>query len=224
MLLLCQTYPGGNDTLKRHWKYFWNSGALETWVITTNDGDCWVPDGITTFKCGKDCYIDGSHLPTRLLDTLEIGLASDYDHILVAEYDVLFFHSIRYQAMEHAVASHRAGSATWGSKARSFYHNPWLFHREFAERFIEEGRKVISEGICTRNPGEPSTPESSPDVFFGLVCERLNQTVQDNLWSQFSQNSFDIPGALVQAREAYRNGIDVIHGVKTKAELDFILQ
>jgi hypothetical protein len=223
MLLLLQTYPGGNETLQRHWKYVPNSGTTDVWLITTEGGHCWVPAGFVSFVCGKDSYIDASHLPERLLNTLEIGLASDHEHLLVAEYDCLFFNHIRYQAMEHAVASHRAGSSTWGSKANSFYHNPWLFHREFAERFIEEGRKVISEGICTRGRGQPSTPESSPDVFFGLVCERLNQTVQDNLWSEFSQNSFDIPGTLMQAREAYRSGIDVIHGVKSKSEMEFIL-
>lgn len=223
MLLLVQTYPGANDALARHLPFFANSGATETWYITTEDGHCVIPENHISFRIGKDCYIDGSHLPNRLIDTVEVGLASKHDHILVAEYDVLFFKPIRYKEMEHAVASHLAGGPTWGSLAQSYYHNPYLLHREFAEKFIDEARKAIEEGVCYRNPGQASSPESSPDVFFAYVCERLGQKVQADLWVEFSRNSYDLPGDIELAREAYRNGIDVIHGVKTQKELDFIL-
>jgi len=223
MILLIHTYPGGSDALLRHWPYFQNSGAKEIWIITTEDGKCVVPDNTITFRIGPDKYIDGSNLPTRLIDTLEVGLASNHDHLLVAEYDVLFFHPIRYKEMEHAVAAPLSGGPTWGSKAQSFSHCPWLFHREFAERFIAEGRRVIEEGICTRERGQASSPESSPDVFFGLVCQRLNQPIQHDLWREYSRNDLTLQGHLEEAREAYRNGVDVLHGIKRAEELAFIL-
>jgi hypothetical protein len=223
MLALIQTYPNGSQALLRHWEFFKRSGAEEIWVIVTEDGICEVPEGVVTFKVGRDSYINGHVLPERLINTLEVGLASDHNFIMCCEYDVIFQNAIRYKEMTEDAASCRAGSQTWWSKAKSFYHNPWLFQREFASKFVEEGRKVIAEGCCTRNPGEASTPESSPDVFFGYVCERLNQTVQTDLWTEFSQNSFDIPGTLELAREAYLHGVDVIHGIKTERELHYVL-
>lgn len=224
MLLMIQTYPGGNETFERNWPFFLRSGAHEIWAITTEGGGCWVPEDVPEVRIGKNCYINGSHLPTRLVDTLEVALSNktSFDHILVAEYDTLILSPIRYRAMEHAVASHRAGSSTWGSKVNSFYHNPWLFKREAAKRFVDEGRTVIAEGIPDRQRGQPPPPEASPDVFFGFVMERMKQPVQIDLWSQYSRNSLDIPGHLEEARQARKNGVDVIHGAKTKIEHDYI--
>lgn len=225
MLLLIHAYPKASDTLRRHWPHFLRSGADEIWVIDTENGGCWLPDNVPSVRLGKDCYIDGSHLPQRLIDTLEVGLANKtrFHHIMVAEYDVLFLCPIRYRMMEHAVASHRAGSKTWGSLANSYYHNPWVFKREAAQHFIEVGKEAIAEGVCYRNRGEASSAESSPDVFFGYVCERMGQTVQNNLWTEFSRNSFDIPGDLELAREARKNGVEVIHGLKTQKEYDYVM-
>lgn len=222
MILLIHSYPKGSETLKRHWPYFMNSGADEIWVIGTTEGECWAPEGIPLVRVGEDRYIDGPHLPNRLIDTLEWGACTEHEHILIAEYDVLFLSPIKVKMMEHAVAAHRAGSQTWGSTAKSFYHPPWLFKREFAKRFIEEGRKVIAEGIPDRKRGQPPPPEASPDVFFGLVVERLGQPVQIDLWTEYSRNGFDVPGHLGEAREARRNGVVVIHGIKSKMEMDFI--
>lgn len=224
MILLVQTYPGGNQTLQRNWPFFLDCGADRIWVIKTVEGDCWCPPDTLSVTIGTNKYIDGSHLPQRLVDTVEFGLhASDDSHILVAEYDTLILSPIRYKAMEHAVASHRAGSATWGSKVNSFYHNPWLFKREFAKRFVDEGRVVIAEGIPDRQRGQPPPPEASPDVFFALVCERLGQPVQIDLWSEYSRNGYDLPGHLEEAREARLNGIGVIHGLKSRVEYEVVM-
>lgn len=222
MLLLIQTYTQARDTLLRHWEFFKGSGANEIHVITTEDDTQDYP--ATTIHLGKNSYIDGSHLPTRLVETVQWGLNSAHDHILVAEYDVLFLCPIRYKAMEHGVASHRAGSKTWNSLANSFYHPPWLFKREVAEKFVEVGKQVIAKGVCTRNRGEPSTPESSPDVFFGYVTEIMEQPVQEDLWTEYSQHTIgEFKGQLEQAREARKNGVTCIHGVKTKEAFNYIM-
>lgn len=223
MLLLIQTYPGGNETFERNWPFFLRSGAHEIWAITTEGGGCWVPEDVPEVRIGANKYIDGSHLPSRLVDTVEVALANktSFDHILIAEYDTLILSPIRYRAMEHAVASHRAGSKTWGSLSNSYYHNPWLFKREAARKFIEVGKESL--GVCTRERGQPSTPESSPDVFFGYVCEKANLPVQSDLWTQYSQNSFDIPGTLEEARKARLNGVGVIHGIKSRVEYEAVM-
>ncbi len=117
--------------------------------------------------------------------------------------------------MEHAIAAHCAGHHT---NTRAYWHNPWVFMREAAMKFLAEGRKRVSEGIGW------NTVESSPDVFVGIVCERLGQPIQGNLWKEFSRNSLDCAGDLDRAREAKRSGIDVIHGIKTTDELRYITE
>lgn len=208
------SYPGANETLKRHWPMFWCAEADEICIIGTTDGGTWAPEGIWLHFIGANEYINAAHLPQRLVDTFAEMLKSKHTHLCVCEYDTLFFNRLRIEAMEHGAAAHLTG---WHIPDYAFYHNPWLMHREVAARFVEEGRKVIAEGICGY-----STQESSPDVFFGLVCHRMKQPVQGNLWTEFSRNSLDCSGDLDRAREAYRNGVDVLHGVKTGYELNYI--
>lgn len=222
MILLVQTFPRAMPAFKRHWPYFTNSGADEIIGIGTTDGGCEWPGGIAFAEIGEDKYISGNHLPNRLIDTVEYGLKHITEHIMVCEYDTLFFNPIRYQEMQHAFAAHLGGFKTWGSIADRFFHNPWLFTRDGAEQFVEEGRKAIADNVCGPKSNAYGTAECSPDVFFGLVCQRLGLEVQYDLWKQFSQNSLDKPGALEDARTAYRHGFDVIHGCKTESELIFI--
>ena len=219
------TYPGGNAALLRHWQYFLRSGADEIEIVMTNDDTHeWLPKGINGVKIGRDSYISGRHLPQRLVDTVNTGLnnKTKFQHILVAEYDCLFAKRIRYEAMEHGMAGYRAGSQTWGSKAKSFYHPPYLFKREAAEKFVSVAQEEINSGVCDRERGQPDPPEASPDVFVGLISEKYNIPIQDGLWDEYSRNSFDLPGHLDEARAAYKNGIDVLHGVKSSFELEFI--
>jgi hypothetical protein len=216
VILLIQSYGGANHLIKPFWPYYAASGADEIVGVGTK-GDCVWPNGVKNVEIGINSYINGEVLPKRLLDTLAFGLTTEHEHILISEYDTLYFHEIRYQAMEHAVAAHRAGGQTFGSIAQAFYHNPWLFRREVAEKFIRTGTAAIRQGVCN------GTAEQSPDVFFGLCVERANLPVQDNLWREYSRNRYDIPGHLKQARQAYLDGASVIHGLKTIDQLEYIL-
>lgn len=213
-----------SPTLIRHWPYFLRQRADHYRIITTTSS-CDIPDNVLPIIIGEDRYIDGPHLPNRVLNTIDsmLGLALDWDVLILCEYDCLFFTSIKAEGVG-TLAGHRAGGKTWGSKAEGYYHNPWVFRKDTAAAFLTAGRQAIRDGICPeRGSGQPSTPECSPDVFFGYVAEALGLTVQSDLWRQYSRNSFDIPGHLEEAREAYRNGVDVIHGIKTQEQLDFLL-
>jgi hypothetical protein len=125
--------------------------------------------------------------------------------------------------MEHAVAAHYAGGKTWGSKANGFYHGPWLFHREAAQRFVEFGQAAIDSEVCDRVRQQPDPPEASPDVFFGYVVERYEIPVQGRLWKEYSRNDLTLDGHLEEARFARIGGFDVLHGCKTQKELEFII-
>lgn len=224
VLLAIMSYPGGNDTMARHWPYFQNQKADWVYGIGTIDGKCQWPEGIrSSLDVGENRYIDGSHLPRRMLDTIEILLLRPWRVLILTEYDTVFFKPIPAEKVM-TTAAHYAGGQTWGSKAKRFYHNPWVFERQAAIRFLYLGRAALEDGICPeRASGQASSPECSPDVFFGYVMEQADIPVQIDLWRQYSRNSLDIQEHLEEARQAYQDGVNVIHGIKTREQLEFII-
>lgn len=227
MLVLCiHSFPDGNAAVERHWPYFMHAGADLVLGIATIEGLCRFPETVDkVVKIGCNSYINGPHLPQRLIDTLSYVLDNvGGNYIMVAEYDTVIFKPIKLENMEKELAGHLAGGRTWESKATAFYHNPWLFSRAAAEQFISAGQAAINEGICGHiTPVAYGTPEASPDVFFAYIAERLGLEVQTDLWSEFSRNDLYHRANLELAREAYRNGVDVIHGIKHQHELEYIL-
>ncbi len=214
----------GSDTLIRHWPWFQKQEADRYHVILTEDTRCRAPDGVHTIVIGADKYLDGPHLPNRLLHTLERMLMDPWTHLVCAEYDCLFLRKIPVEEKVTTIAAHYAGAQTWSSKAKAFYHPPWNFSREYAMKFLAVGKQAIADGIPpNRESGCASTPEASPDVFVGYCVEQASIPVQTDLYSEFSRNSFDIPGDLEAARQAVRSGVDVVHGLKHEHELAYIL-
>jgi hypothetical protein len=187
--------------------------------VTTIDTPCDCPPDALRLPVSADKYIDREHLPQRLIDTIAAFLEraqAPWDVLILAEYDTLFIKRIEVEKMEHGMAAHLAGFKPWGSKADKFYHNPLCFLREPAQKFVAKGRELLH--LCTLG-----SPESSPDVFYGLVCQEAKLPVQTNLWLEYSRNSLDVEGHLEEARLAYRNGFSIIHGIKRKEELDYII-
>jgi hypothetical protein len=204
-----------SQALLRHWPFLLSQFADSNYIITTENTHCDIPEGATSISIGVDSYIDGAHLPERMVNTIARLLNNPWDALILAEYDTLIFNAIPVDHMKSGVASHLAG---YIHSKLPFYHNPWVLNRETALQFIAEGRKVISEGHC-----QAGSHVASPDVFFGMVFERLEQSVQVNLWTEFSRNSLDREGDLERARKAYQDGVDIIHGVKTERELEYII-
>lgn len=214
VLLGVFTYQKGSDTLARHWPYFERQKADQICCITTTNTHCVLPDVvIPSISVGVDEYLNGPHLPMRLVNTIKGLMDLEWDILILCEYDTVIFHRLPVEQMSQPVAAHLAGHLP----EYHFYHNPWCFTRSAAEAFAQEGLKVVQEGICCYG-----SKESSPDVFFGLVCKRLNMTIQHDLWREFSRNRMDNPGDLDLARACYRDGFSVIHGIKTADELEYI--
>lgn len=214
LLLAIHSYPGANDTVRRHWPYYEKAGADKIVGIDVEGGGCWFPDGIESVRIGDGKYLNGPNLPTRLMETLRWLLTTDFDYYCIAEYDVLFFAPI---PPFKGIGGHIAGGKTWNGKASYFAHTPWFADRVSAANLVLEMRQILAEGHCTYG-----SVESSPDCFFAYACERLGLPCQQ-LLSEFSRNAYDLPGDLELAREAYRSGVQVLHGVKEKHQLDFIL-
>ena len=226
LLLAVQSYPGANSIVSRHWPYYLKSGATAIHGIGTTDGGCVWPDGVPNVNIGENRYMDGKHLPIRLLDTVEYCLGTPSSHFAIIEYDSVFFTKIPEWT---GIAAHLAGGQTWGSKASTFIHNPWFLDRPTAETVLSKGRELVGlhwETTHTWKIGDNGwgygTTESSPDVFLAWVCQEANIPVKYDLMTEFSRNSFDREGDLDKARQAYQDGIDIIHGIKTEAELKYI--
>ncbi len=188
-------------------------------MITTTNTLCECPPDALRLAIGVDKRLNGPHLPKRLIDTIQGLLDVPWRILIVAEYDCLILKRLQVENMnpDAELALYLAGGQTQGSIAQHFYHVPWVFRRDAAIRFVEAGRRILDKGICSYG-----SPESSPDVFVGLIVERFGFKLQTDLWRQYSRNSFDRPGHLEEARQAYRDGVDVIHGCKTAEELAFI--
>jgi hypothetical protein len=215
LILAIHTWPGGSEALLRHAEWFRIAKADRTVVIGTIGGNCSHPPDFEYTEIATDSYMAGRHLPQRLMDTIRWCLDQPgCEHIVVCEYDTLFFKPI---PRVEGVWAHLAGGRTFDAKASCFYHNPWAMDRASAELLVPEMRAIIEEGHCTYG-----SVESSPDVFFAYACERLGLGVRSDVMTEFSRNALDCPGDLDRAREAYVNGVDVIHGVKKAIELQVI--
>ena len=71
--------------------------------------------------------------------------------------------------------------------------------------------------------GEHHITEKLPDCFLAWVCQEANVPVKFDLMKEFSRNSLDLAGSLEDARKARLDGCDIIHGVKSQKELDYIM-
>jgi hypothetical protein len=223
LLLAVHSYHGGNAACARHWPFFARSGASKIVGVGTDDGMTVFPPGVVQWKIGPNRYIDGAHLPTRLLLTLQNMLddTGNFSHLAIAEYDTLILGSL---PLGPGMASHKAVGPL--GRVKAGYHNPWLFDRESAARFIHEGHRALLE----LRRGDT---ECSPDMFFGWVTERMGATVDEHRWTEFSRNTIDettedrLGGrtTLAAARDLYLNGdVDVLHGIKTERALEVIFE
>lgn len=208
VLLAVFTCATCSPALLRHWPYFLKQEADFYYVIATEDKPCSTPEGVARMNIGLDNYIMAAHLPRRMVNAISALLLCDWDILILAEYDTVFFKHIPVSGLD--CAAHLAGFYP----EAAFYHNPWVFNRETAALFASMGSKrlpFIQDG----------SREASPDVFFGVVVKETGIEVQ-SAWKEFSRNTLENPGDLDLARACYRDGYHVIHGIKTKEELEYI--
>lgn len=213
-VLLIHTYQGANKAVQRHWEFFKRSNADEIVGVCPVTGGCLFPERIPIFISGDGKYMEGPNLCIRLVETLDYIWRSGFDHGIIVEYDTLILRELPIGG----VHADRTGGRTWDSKATFFSHNPWIVDAESAKRMAHEGKMIISEGLC-----EYGTPESSPDVFFGLICDRLKVPIQNDV-KLFTRNTIESEEDVILAREAFRNGHHAIHGVKTERILNSIVK
>lgn len=211
LLLAVHSYPAASSAHERHLPFWKNAGADSMFIgIGTDDGKCKWPVEMQSVNIGRNSYIDGPVLPKRLIDTMEFMLLLPYKRYAIIEWDCIFFKPLpEFTGM----AAFHAGNQLPGMRAQRFHHCPWAFDYEAGAKFVKAAKELLPQ---------VSGHEASPDVFFGWVCEQSGIEVHQP-WEQFSRNSLDCAGDLELARQARINGATAIHGVKRKAELDYIL-
>ncbi len=210
-MLLIHTHGAVNDTVARHYPFYLKARCDRTVGVQTNRGDCKWPSA-DTVVIGGDSYVAGNHLPNRLIRTLEYAVNQGADEILVAEYDTLFFKPL--PSFPAGFVLNVTGGSMPGYRCSRFYHGPWCMDAATAKATISLGDKLLSEGI---NEG------GSPDTFLGYLTDLLNIPVHEGVFKNYSRNSLDQPAQLAEARQAYRDGANCLHGCKTADELLFIL-
>src|SRR6266446_3849036 len=126
VMLAVQTCSSCSSAFIRHWPYFERQQADYYMAIVTEDKPCQVPPGVPKIEVGIDKYMDGAHLPNRLINSISHLLHHPWRILVLCEYDTLIVNRIETENMTEGVAAHLAGFKTWGSKANQFFHNPYV--------------------------------------------------------------------------------------------------
>lgn len=210
--LVVQTYPGANDAVFRHYPYWKKGGADRIVGLVTDDGACkWPTEDM--FVAGPNRYVDGAHLPNRLVQSLEIGIASGADDIVVIEYDAVFFKPLP-KIVRDGIAMLPTGGSKPGYKCRRYFHNPWQMNAETAKQVIAAAKCMIALG---------EIENGMPDCFIGRLVDLTDIPTIENAYTRYTQNTIQSPAQLEDARKAYRAGVHAMHGIKTKEQLQFIV-
>jgi hypothetical protein len=210
-VLMVHTYPGANETVKRHYPFYEKAGFDKIFGVTTEGGGCYWPTP-RTVELGRNAYVGGPELSRRLVSTLESALFFGADEVCVIEYDVLFFKPIP-SAPKHGIAMVRTGGGSPGFKSSNFYHVPWLMNAATARLVISVGKRLLAAG---------DFEQGSPDRFIGLIVDCSGLPVHEDVFTRYTRNTIASPEELAEARAAYLGGVHAMHGIKTKEQLDFV--
>lgn len=211
LLLAVHGYNGTHEAAERHYPYWLKAGADKLIGIGTTDGTRW-PDGMEHVSIGRNSYIDGTHLPQRLIDTMRFMLLLPYDRYVLIEWDVLFFQPmVEFTGVVGFLAGNRIGDM----ECEHFYHVPWGWDYESGQALVKKGQELIDSN-------QVSGHQCSPDIFFSWVAQEAGIPVTTP-WIGFTRNTIETAQDAEDARNARLAGAMAIHGCKTRATLDYIM-
>ena len=214
--IFLHVHSSASSYLRRHWPYFKASG-VDLFGVTRLNTRLTFPEPIPTRAIGDEHYILGDNQPRRIIDTFrwfnEDARFKNHTHAWIMQADSLILGKL--PEIEADIAGLLNGGPCKGFKASCFYHPPWIVSHKGAAEFIECGEKLLAEGECEHG---------IPDYFFALVCETMGVKVQ-TLEGALSVNSTTLMTEHVEHNiAAIKAGAWYVHGVKTQAELDWVLK
>lgn len=210
-LCLIHSYPGATNTLLLLWPGFKSLG-WDLVGVETIDGDHFWPEPIPTIKIGRNVHWqkDRRSLPIRMVNSFAYFLTTDYDRCMIVEYDTHIIGPL--PEWPAGLVTNHIGGQMDGCDAKHLFHTPWYCDRETAAKIVEYGTALIREGACEKGH------HGSPDVFLSLVVERGG--IKFSHSDTFSANTISGSPYVENAREAFKNGCRLFHGVKTRAQLE----
>ncbi len=209
-LLAVHSFPGANMGVERHFPYYQKAGADKILGIGTDDGKCKWPAGVDSVNISANSYINGQHLPRRLVETMRLMLLMPFERFCLIEWDCLFFSPL---PVFSGMGGFIAGAQLPGARAKQFVHCPWCWDFDSGMSFVTKADELMKD---------VSGHECSPDVFFGWVCQEAGLPVSQP-WDGFTRNTIESARDAEDARVARLAGAMCIHGVKSRATLDYVM-
>lgn len=216
-ILVIQAHPGVEDVLERHWP-FWNASGATLFGMERIGAMVKWPERIPSVASGLPGYVNGDNLPRRLVASFREALDRfpEATSICVIEYDCLVLKPLVWPEgpYRQCLISHQAGGSDEGFKSSQYFHCPWFCDRGTAVRIANQGMHLIK---FTRE-----IEQGFPDRFMGLIVDRLSLRVTPA--NSYSRNALDTPQYLEEARQARKNGVSFIHGIKNKEMFDAVMK
>lgn len=210
--LVVHSCRAADATFQRHMPFYTKTG-FEVFGVGRTDVPASFPPGVRHFDIGLDQRQHPSNLCRRFVDTFKFCLESEmfalYSDFCLIEYDTLFFKELpRHPGGLIATLS---GYSVPGALATKFYHCPWWPDRKTAEIIVDEGQKLLDQGIFELG---------SPDFFIGLICDR--RALSPITIPFYSRNTIEPGWQMEEARQAYLNGVYGAHGIKHANQIEEI--
>lgn len=210
-----QSYPGGSHDLRFLWPWTKRHAGFND-VLVTGPKGTWHPPEAAFFECGRDAYVDGEHLPKKLVDSVEAGLRMfpQATWITVEEYDCWHPRDFVRSVPEGVMCGLRCGGQIQGCESHFYMHWPVSATRVTWERWPPFARMLLNQRRYELG---------TPDAFLALACEVAGIAPKFDCWHGFSRNTIhglnpanpNQPDFLPAARQAYLDGAVAFHGVKS---------
>lgn len=214
-LLIIQAHPRAKATLTFMWPWFKGSGLDICGASCDNSDDLW-PEPVPLIDLGPDEGRGDPYLCVNWINTwkrfLEDEVFSDYEAACIVEYDCLFTKAL--PEFTGGIAATFAGGPYPGLKANQFYHPPWIADRASAAKMVVLGERMIADG---------ETEKGYTDFFVGRMKDLYRLDIH-SLSGVYSRNTMDQASDQELARSLIKEGrLFMVHGVKTKAQMEAIL-
>ena len=223
-LLAILSHSGANETVARHWPWFKKAECDILGVGRENTVCIWpcaagedLGNGakfIGSVNIGKESGPSGDNHIRRFLDVLTMFVSmGDYSHIIITEYDSLFFRP----PPEHPgwFVAKVAGYKTPGFNGRRFFHTPWYLNYPSAVSVIGYGETMLRAGLIEHG---------YIDRFLGLMVDLYPVEWHDTGNTTYTQNTIHKPEHIQEVRDMVKRGGWFCHGVKSPEVLAAITE
>lgn len=212
-----QSFPGGNRDLQFLWPYTKRHAGFDAALVTGPRGTWFPADSrVTFFETSRDAYVEGDNLPRKLVDSVEcaLNIFQQATRVSVEEYDCFHCRDFPREIPSDRMCGIRVGGQIACCESHFFMHWPVSAMRPVWERWLSAAKQLLVEGRYELG---------TPDAFLALACEVAGIEPCFDAWHGFSKNTIHGTNPnnpkqgdfLPEARQSYRDGCCVFHGVKT---------